>query len=517
MAKKPLTYDEAGSNLRLQAVIEAAIDSIILIDARGRIELVNPAAAQLFAYKEEEMLGQNVKMLMGSPHHEAHDGYLNNYLETRKPKIIGIGREVEGRKKTGETFPCRLAVSEINLGDQILFAGVIHDLTDVKAAEEKLRQHNAKLEAHVAERTQDLAFVNDELKKSQNLYRNIAANYPNGFIIVYNQELKIIFADGKELLRLGLSKDELQGSPVDMIMPEADPEQLKQLFHGHGRSFEMHFRGYDYLMRAVALRDKGEEADRVLVVANNVTHEKKAANKVKEALEQERQLNNLKSRFVSMASHEFRTPLSTILSSVSLIDRYKDPKFEEKRDKHIKRVKESVKNLNNILNDFLSLSKLEEGKILVHPETFNLFTFTQELVEEHQSMAKEGQELQFSCDCEKQEVMLDKHLLKNIFHNLISNAIKYAPENSPIWLRMKVKGGEVYIEVEDQGMGIPAEEQEHLFERFFRAHNVTNIQGTGLGLNIVKEYITLMGGEISFESEVEKGTTFRIKLPLIVA
>lgn len=384
-----------------------------------------------------------------------------------------------------------------------------------------LQKLNLELEERVAARTQDLERANDELRKSQNLYRNIASNFPNGVIMVFGPDLQVIFADGKELIRLGLSKGEIQGHHLSKSVEEplfsTLSEQLRPVFQGNERSFEVSFRGYDYLLRGVPLRDRHEEVERVLVVVNNVTEQKKAAEEIKRALDQERVLNNLKSRFVSMASHEFRTPLSTIMSSVTLIGRYKDANYEDKREKHIDRIKSSVKNLNNILNDLLSLGKLEEGKIHVQPERFNLYTFTQEIVEEHLAVAKKGQEITFSCACDKQEVLLDKHLLKNIFHNLISNAIKYSPENKTIAVKMAVDPRHVNIDIIDQGMGIPEEEQKHLFERFFRAHNVTNIQGTGLGLNIVKEYIHLMGGEITFISKLNEGTTFQIHLPLYAA
>jgi PAS domain S-box-containing protein len=383
-----------------------------------------------------------------------------------------------------------------------------------------LQKLNQELEARVAERTREIELANEELRKSENLYRSIASNFPNGIIMVYDLDMNVVFADGKELIRLGLSKGELQGHHLSKnISPtlfEIISTELKPVFKGNERSFEVNFRGYDYLLRGVPLRDRHEGVERVLVVANNVTEQKKAAEEIKRALEQERLLNNLKSRFVSMASHEFRTPLSTIMSSVTLIGRYKDPAYEDKREKHINRIKNSVKNLNNILNDLLSIGKLEEGKVHVHPEKFNLYNFAQDIVEEHQMVAKRGQEISFSCECDRQEVVLDKHLLKNVFHNLISNAIKYSPEDKPIEVRMAVDEVYVLIKIIDQGMGIPLEEQEHLFERFFRAHNATNIQGTGLGLNIVKEYIQLMKGEISFESKLNEGTTFLIRLPLYV-
>jgi PAS domain S-box-containing protein len=156
--KSRYSYSEEESNLRLQSIIDTVIDGIIVIDERGVIELANPAAAELFEYSQEEMVGNNISMLMPSPHQEAHDGYLRSYLRTGHAKIIGIGREVPARKKSGEIFSCRLAVSEVDLGDRKVFTGILHDLSDLKLSQEKLRRYAAELERSNRE-LQDFAYI----------------------------------------------------------------------------------------------------------------------------------------------------------------------------------------------------------------------------------------------------------------------------------------------------------------------------------------------------------------------
>jgi signal transduction histidine kinase len=239
---------------------------------------------------------------------------------------------------------------------------------------------------------------------------------------------------------------------------------------------------------------------------------KKAQINISKALQKERELNELKSRFVTMASHEFRTPLSTILSSVSLISKYKEAEEQDKRDKHIERIKSSVHNLTGILNDFLSLSQLEEGKAQNKPVLFNFENFTAGVVEELKALLKKEQVIIHEHEGRNEDVCLDKQLLKNVLINLISNAIKYSSEGKKINVRTKHEQGIVSIEIQDQGIGIPKEDQQHLFSRFFRANNATNVQGTGLGLNIVKKYIELLGGEIDFSSEQNKGSVFTVKI-----
>ena len=231
------------------------------------------------------------------------------------------------------------------------------------------------------------------------------------------------------------------------------------------------------------------------------------------ALSKEKELGDLKSRFVSMASHEFRTPLSTILSSASLLAKYTETAEQEKRHKHIQRIKESVSNLTGILNEFLSIGKIEDGKIEVRYTHFNIKEFLEGVVSEMQSNAKLGQ--RFFCKHQGEEWFeLDMNLFRNICLNLLSNAIKFSTEKGIISIKSVVHDNGMELTVEDNGIGIAEIDQQHLFERFFRAGNVTNIQGTGLGLHIVSKYIELMNGSIHYKSELEKGTTFTIQFPI---
>lgn len=244
---------------------------------------------------------------------------------------------------------------------------------------------------------------------------------------------------------------------------------------------------------------------------------KKAEAEALKALEKERELNELKTRFVTIASHEFRTPLSTILSSASLIERYHDPADGEKRRKHIGRIKSSVNNLTHILNDFLSISKLEEGKVSLCPADTELPHFVEEVLEEMSALTKENQTLRYDHTGTATQIHTDRQSLRNILINLISNAIKYSPEGKPVEISSHLSNGHFTLAVRDHGMGIPAVDQPHLFTRFYRAHNASNIQGTGLGLTIVRRYVDLLRGSIAFESEEGQGTEFTVTLPTVLA
>lgn len=259
-----------------------------------------------------------------------------------------------------------------------------------------------------------------------------------------------------------------------------------------------------------ALEAKVEE--RTLILSEALQRLEQSQAELSEALDKERQLNEIKSRFVSMASHEFRTPLSTVLSSASLLGKYTSSEEQDKRTRHIEKIKGSVKHLNDILEDFLSLGKLDEGKVECHVSTFNLKELIEETVEDMEGLLKKGQ--QFIVQYDGQAIISsDKKLVKNILINLFTNAIKFSEEGNEIIIKSETDNAMSTIHIKDYGIGISDTDKEHLFSSFFRGTNAMNIQGTGLGLPIVKRYLNLINGTIEVESELGKGTTFIITIP----
>jgi PAS domain S-box-containing protein len=256
---------------------------------------------------------------------------------------------------------------------------------------------------------------------------------------------------------------------------------------------------------------KKQVRNRTLILEEAIEELERTKTDLHKSLEKERELNELKSRFLSMASHEFRTPLTTMLSSLSLITRYGENKDLESQTKHVNKVKSSINNLTEILNDFLSLAKLEEGKIINDPSDFNLKTFIGDLLADMQATIKNNQKIEYT-HVGDEAVFLDKKLIKNILFNLVSNAMKYSHDGGGIWVSTLVENSTVKIFVKDEGIGINEEDQKHLFERFFRGYNATHIQGTGLGLSIVAKYAEVLDASIDFESEENKGTEFTITI-----
>ncbi len=380
----------------------------------------------------------------------------------------------------------------------------------------QIRHLNLDLEARVAARTSDLARAIEELRQTQQLYVNIASQFPHGFIMVLDRQLHLLLLDGQDLRNLSLDPQQLLGQKGYVIVCEDKQPVMKyylnRVIEGESLSFEFDIDHDSYAFKGVPLTNSAGDIDQILVASINITQQKRVEAEIRNTLSKEKQLNELKSRFIAMASHEFRTPLSAILSSVSLIGRYTQVNEQPKRDKHIDRIKANVSNLTGILDDFLSLSKLEEGKVESNPVWIELEAFLQDVCEEMHSLAKPGQSIVLHYQGDP-EIYLDKRLLKNILLNLLSNATKYSPPHTSIEVTGEVNPHFIRICVQDHGIGIPEEEQGHLFERFYRAHNATNIQGTGLGLNIVQKYVSLMEGKVDFHSVLNEGTAFTITFP----
>jgi PAS domain S-box-containing protein len=411
--------------------------------------------------------------------------------------------------------------------------------------------------------------MNSNSLVTDDAFREIFHSMSEGIVMV-DESGKIVIANPIAEQVFGYKKDELSGLMLEQLLPEryrGHHTSLRRGFNTHPEPRRMGFgrdltalkkNGTEFpveislsytqvkgrllvmaFISDITERKKSEEAlkrseEQLIVYAaelerkvqsrtealhksvqeleKEVSDRKKAEEETRKALEKEREFNDLKSKFVSIASHEFRTPLSTILSSISLVNQYKQRSEFDKLDKHIARVRTSVHHLTGILNDFLSLGKLEEGKVEVVYEKINLYALFQDIIEEIKPSLKEEQYILLNLKVED-SVTSDPRILRNILFNLISNASKYSEPGKVIEITITNAQHDLSIAIRDEGMGIPEEDHKHLFERFFRAGNVSNIQGTGLGLNIVKRYVELLKGTIAFSSAYKKGSTFTVTIP----
>lgn len=520
----------------LNRIFTSSAEGMIIVDRKGHIMVVNPSARDMFGYSRGDMLGIKIEELIPNGLRAKHEKHRANYVKEPKSRRMGNNMDLLALKSNGETFPTEISLSYLKFNDEMLVVAFIVDITERKKSEEMVRKHREELENYaqnlekrVWERTQELEHLNlglqsqvqerklaeKALEESQNLYRAIAKNFPNGVINVFDEQLNYVFVDGSLKQRTGNGSKDLIGTNYLLQFPEKDRDfakkYLENAMDGEEVDFELKI-GKDYYHFIATLLDESNVDVHLLVVEEKITEKKKAQEEIIKNLEREKELNELKSRFVSMASHEFRTPLSTILSSVSLINRYDDSK-KEKRDRHVNRIKSSVQNLTSILNDFLSLEKLERGLIVTEKIDIRIGSFIKETVDEVSGVLKPEQVIRTSLPENGKEIYSDPKLLKNILLNLLSNASKYSESSSTIYLDVSAEE-ELRVSVKDEGIGIPEHEQKNLFQQFFRAGNVTNIQGTGLGLNIVKRYVDLLGGSITFKSKQNEGSTFNVIIPL---
>lgn len=242
---------------------------------------------------------------------------------------------------------------------------------------------------------------------------------------------------------------------------------------------------------------------------------KEAENRIKAALQKEKELNELKTKFLSLVSHEFKTPLSGILTSVVLAGKYRLEEQQDKREKHFNTIKSKVHYLDNILNDFLSIERLESGKVNYKYTTFELSKVVNEVVYNANVTLKSGQEIEYPQNIDHIILRQDEKILELVLSNLLNNAIKYSPEDTLINFDIKLEKDKIHFIIKDEGIGIPEKDQKHIFERYFRAENALLNQGTGIGLNIAKVHLENLGGKIYFKSKDKEGTSFFVELPLI--
>jgi PAS domain S-box-containing protein len=349
-------------------------------------------------------------------------------------------------------------------------------------------------------------------KRDEEKYRMLVERVSDGFLAL-DAEWNIIYINqvAEKMMRRPLGY--LLGKNLWLEYPEIIDDSFAKSFHQAMKTQQnIHLKEFITSYDAWVEANIYPSATGISIFFRDATEQKKLE-EMSVALEKEKEISELKSRFVSMASHEFRTPLSTVLSSTYLIQKYALTEDQPKREKHIQRIISSVNLLTEILNDFLSVGRIEEGKVQARLSEFNISKLITEITEDMGESLKQGQEIQYSHHG-IDGVNMDPSMLKHIMFNLLSNATKFSPENSLITVTSVVGKSAVVISVKDNGIGISQEDQKHLMELFFRGENARNIQGTGLGMHLVSRYSALMNGSLVCKSELNKGTEFTVTFNL---
>lgn len=520
----------ANSNEALFFAIAHDFPNGIIQVFNDKLEFVHYEGQDLseFGYQRKDFIGKSIDSI--TPYSEEKKHRLKEYvLQTLMGKRLSYDTTYGNNIYAMNTTPLRIGK------DTIWALFVANNITKQKQIEKELQIALKKIDEHSKELdislqklvNSNLLFeqqlletkaIEAEARKNQRLFAAIADNFPRGIICVINDKWEYEYLDGEIMKQLkidpkhfiGKNMDEVAG--IDKKRHQLFKEDVKRTFAGEHLNFEVKFNHQIFSVNTTPLIEGDGEIRRILFVYNNITHQKNIEKKIRKSLKKEHQLNNLKSQFISTASHEFRTPLSAILSSADLIEAQNNSGHENRRLKHLDKIKSNVQRLVVILDEFLSISQLEAKKVLVKPEYFDLVPFSKYLLRELKPNLKPGQKIQSKFESPEIPVQMDPKLLDHILRNLLVNAIKFSPEGSKIVFKLGHKGKMLFFEISDSGIGISPTDQKQIFQQFFRADDASNIQGTGLGLHLVKQYVELMKGKVSLKSEVDKGTTFYVQL-----
>lgn len=500
LARKRIQIALRESEARYRLLAENINDVVMRINVANEYTYVSPSCRTVLGYEPAELVGQSAFTYV-------HPDDLSTIEQTLLPELLQTVQwgnlVVRVRHKQGHYVWLESTGQVIRSAETGAVAGFIasaRDISDRKRAEA-------------------------DLKASEEKYRRLIENMRGG-LAVYDVNDQVTYINDRACELLGYTRDEVIGThPYDYIDEMTAQEIKAQLAQRRLRtdlSYELTVRRKDgtpvhLLVSGSPLFDTNGEYSGSLVVTTDITPQKQAEAALRQALAKEQQLGELKSRFISMASHEFRTPLATILALTETLSAYRHKFSEEQIEQRFDKIKDQVDHLKDIMEDVLLLARMQARRVEFNPINLDLDDLCHNIVDEFQSRIDVNHELDYQCKGEVRFVELDPKLMRQIISNLIANAIKYSPADKPIHITLAFRDKAFVLNVHDNGIGIPEADLQHLFEPFHRAANVGTIPGTGLGLVITKEAVELHGGTVAVESQLQRGTTFTIHIPTLQA
>ena len=507
--------EREATNRDISKIVEESLNEIFIFDAQSyKFVQVNKGARLNIGYSLDEL--KELTPADIKPYHTT-ESFLQLVAPLINKESEQLQFETTHERKDGSYYPVDVHLQLSTLSGRSVFVAIILDTSERKKAQADLKLLNAQLEEKVKERTLELAQNQNRLKETNriakighwemDLNEDNKIHWSDEYKSIYEVTEQIPEDDSHYFLQFCSEEDKalVQETYMKAIAEGSNAAFEYEITSTKGNKKHVHSKIY-------CEKDEQGKVIKVFGILQDITSQKISEAQLQISLAKEKELNELKSRFVSMASHEFRTPLTSIMGSADIIKIHGERGSIEKQEKHIKRIKSSVNNLTSILNDFLSLEKLESGKLVFNPEPVNLKEFMTEVCEEVAMMTGPEQKIKRNYNADH-IVCIDPHLVKNILINLLSNAIKYSPKGEDVYVSTDHTADLLIIEVKDKGIGIPEEDQQYMFTRFFRASNASTIKGTGLGLTIVKRYLDLMDGDITFVSNSTEGTTFTVNIP----
>ena len=494
------------SELRTRTILNTAVDGFIIINDQGIIQDINTAGADIFRYQSRQVIGRNVSCLMPQPYQHEHDNYLQNYLAGGEPKVIGIGREVTGLRQDGSTFPMDLSISEMVLGDERMFVGLVRDISEKQAIEE-IAHRNEALKSAIFESSLD-ALVTIDI---------------NDNIVEFSNVAEEVF---------GYRREEAVGEKMaDLIIP---PEFREMHHHGMAHYIETgEARVLNKRIELTAMRSNGETFPVEATISpikvsgtqlftaflRDISDLKQWETDLNDARVKAEAASEAKSRFLAHMSHEIRSPLNAILGSLDLLH---DSSLDHEQFNYTQIAQTSGKALLGIINDVLDFSKIEAGEMNLNEKNF----FTRELIEgvleiiDYRASNKVV-DVAATLGANVPSILHgDPVRIRQVLINLMDNAIKFTKQGAVV-LTVSLKqdiNDKILLRfcIEDTGEGIPEEMQEKLFDEFSQIDDSdsTSFGGTGLGLAICKQLVILMHGEVGIDSLVGRGSRFWFEIPL---
>jgi PAS domain S-box-containing protein len=480
---------------RLEALIASANDAVITIDQRSSIIDWNGAAERMFGWSRQEALGQNLTELIIPPAFRKHhlEG-IARFLRDGTAQIFNRRVEALALRRGGEEFHTELSIWPVRTAEGHTFSSFIRDISRRKANERALAESETK-------------------------YRKVVENVNEGILVTAGG--RILFANPRALALTGLDDATAKSKPfIEFIHPD-DRERVLgnhmrrlkgELVENHYQFRVMHKNGDVRWLEISAVVFEWQNIPATLNFLTDVTERRQIEQDMRTALARERELSELKSRFVAVASHEFRTPLAAILSSIELLDDYGPRLPEGERKEIVGLIKDAVARMNKMVEQVLLTSKLEAGKFVFEPKPLSVSELLVQVAAEMDQAHPQAARIAMQCEGMEQARLVDAKLFSHILVNLLGNALKYSPPDSAVTCVASADGDRLHVSVADRGIGIPASDLPRLFESFHRGTNVGNIKGTGIGLHIVKECVELHLGSVDVRSEPGQGATFEVRL-----